>query len=374
MTSLHTATTKEEVERLISNHANVDQKDIYGQKPFYSACKRGNLEVVMELHRICFTYVSWSWYEGKFDLNNMKTDYYYIIVTPIDIAAKEGHYHVVEFLISQGYNYDNVLMFAAMNGNMDIIHFMLRLKKPPNINQAIYKSHITPLNTACFFGQLDAVNELLYRGATVSEYSFYTLCKGSADDHTSCSILMALVSQYGNVVDAAKEEWEYKKSIIHILVKKGKYYSLDFLIGMSCDINVRNKNEDTPLNIACESYNPNFEIIKLLITNGADVNIPNLDGEMPLHKICVNDDINLEIIEALIAGGANVNAVDGHGNTPLHEICTSDDINLEIIQTLIAGGTSVNAVNKLGYTPLDCARLFSKNLNYEIAQILAVCD
>lgn len=49
MTSLHTATTKEEVERLISNHANVDQKDIYGQKPFYSACKRGNLEVVMEL-------------------------------------------------------------------------------------------------------------------------------------------------------------------------------------------------------------------------------------------------------------------------------------------------------------------------------------
>lgn len=108
----------------------------------------------------------------------------------------------------------------------------------------------------------------------------------------------------------------------------------------------------------CE-YEPNIEIIKLLIENGADVNQTNEHKSTPLHYAVELKNKGTEIIKLLIDKGADVNAKDSAGNTPLH--CAVSN-SLENTKILIDNGADVNAKSRNGETPLNTARDYKDGL------------
>ena len=184
----------------------------------------------------------------------------------------------------------------------------------------------------------------------------------------------------------------------------------ELIIDEGEDVNVRDRNEKTPLHFAIDK-----ELAELLLDKGADVNARDKKGMTPMHTIMENPMINPvmvmpltpiqardqmqtallksggEIVELLIARGAevdaksnlkktplhlaaaegnagmvallisksaNVNAMDDQGATPLHEAANMNGIDwvtakLATIKIMIANGANVNAMDSQGRTPLD---------------------
>lgn len=119
-----------------------------------------------------------------------------------------------------------------------------------------------------------------------------------------------LVSQGANVNFTTRGE-----TALHHAIRSGCFESVKFLIEARAELNVFNKDGESPLILAAK--NRNAEITKLLIENGADVNLKN-DKEMSALKILREEEKlylnnqnkqvyykNLkEIIELLIEAGA----------------------------------------------------------------------
>jgi ankyrin repeat protein len=95
------------------------------------------------------------------------------------------------------------------------------------------------------------------------------------------------------------------------------------------DINIQDKDGDTPLHIAV--FLCNLDIIKILIKHGASINIKDKWGQTAIHRLyfCMNDNQILKIIELLHINKANFNQIDNFGNTVLH-LALKQIIKLEI--------------------------------------------
>ncbi len=95
------------------------------------------------------------------------------------------------------------------------------------------------------------------------------------------------------------------------------------------DINIQDKDGDTPLHIAI--FLCNLDIIKILIKYGADTKIKDKWGQTPIHRLyfCINDNQILKIIDLLYKNNANFNEIDNFGNTVLH-LALKQIIKLEI--------------------------------------------
>jgi ankyrin repeat protein len=129
-------------------------------------------------------------------------------------------------------------------------------------------------------------------------------------------------------------------NIVELLIDKGATYS-DSL-------------NNTLLHIAAS--NKITDIVELLIKKGADVNMQNKDGNTPLHIAALNKNVhykalekNKKIIDLLIENKADVNMQNKDGNTPLHTAVISK-INYTV-DLLLDKGANVNMINNDGYTP-----------------------
>jgi len=174
---------------------------------------------------------------------------------------------------------------------------------------------------------------------------------------------------------------------LHEAVKKNSISEINSLIEKGVDINAKNQNNATPVDVAlCNGY---YEVAKLLIEKGAKVDEAAVfNGQTVLQRvICiatspnyeetaifmikkgysinVKDDLGktslhyaaeirfTEISRLLIEKGVDVNAKDNAGNTPLHNAATNNCI--EIAKLLIEKGADINAVSQSGNSPLNNA-------------------
>jgi ankyrin repeat protein len=156
-----------------------------------------------------------------------------------------------------------------------------------------------------------------------------------------------LLNQDKNLISAKNQ---YKSSLLHCAVKKGKKEIIELLIEKGANVNVKDEYEKTTLHWAI--FKGNKEIIELLIEKGVDVNLQNKRGVSPLHMIPFNKK-NTDISKLLIRNGADINAKDQNQKTPL--INAAENGHKEIVELLIENGADINAKDSVGLSALHIA-------------------
>ena len=212
-------------------------------------------------------------------------------VTPLIIAAHNGHLNSVEILLKHGADIET-------RGTL-------------KIGDEVIKG-CTPLWTAAATGHLDVVKLLIERNADV-------------DGRTSTDSTPLRAAACEGHLD-----------VVRCLVESG------------ANVNARTIIENTPLMVAC--YRGHLSVITYLINEGAFVDLPNKDGNTALHYAAQRG--HLETVSQLLALGAP-QLPNNQGLTPLLHAC--DYCSIEIVEYLIkrpecAKEQRIDALELLGAT------------------------
>ena len=192
-------------------------------------------------------------------------------VTPLIIAAHNGHLNSVKILL--GYGAD------------------IEARGTLNIEDVVIEG-CTPLWAAADTGHLDVVKLLIKRKADVDGRA----SKGSTP--------LRVAAHEGHL------------DIVRCLVESG------------ADVNARNFYEATPLIVAC--YHGHLRVVTYLINKGAFVDLQAKDGNTALHHAAERG--HLETVSQLLSLGAS-QLPNNQGLTPLLYAC--DKCSIEIVEYLI---------------------------------------
>ena len=204
------------------------------------------------------------------------------------------------------------------------------------------------------------------RGGGLNEDALFAAVKAENGER-----LNAILKLLGPDVNARNN---YRKTPLFYACEKGNMNIAQALIDNGADIDVRDVDGKTPLEIAKETIdkeklrnaaaeykkknNPNnaneelFAAVKkkettaadinAILDKGANVNARNVLQSTPLHIACGNG--HMELAMALVDRGADVDARDVAQRTPLHWACV--DGHMEVAMALVDRGADVDANNK----------------------------
>lgn len=146
----------------------------------------------------------------------------------------------------------------------------------------------------------------------------------------------------------------------------------------SNNLNIVDKNGETPLYLVSGRDFSYFQIIKKMIEKGADPNIAREDGKIPLHAASWASQ-NIKVIKFLVDNGSNINKQDNDGYTPLmlcieHSKYTGEKA-LQTVNFLISKGCDTKLKNKRNENSIEIIMRLIKeeedvykeypNLNYK---------
>ena len=192
-------------------------------------------------------------------------------VTPLIIAARNGHLNSVKILL--GYGAD-IEARGTLKTGIEVIE------------------GCTPLWAAASFGRLDVVKLLIEQNADV-------------DGRTSTGSTPLRTAAINGHLD-----------VVRCLVESG------------ADVNARTITENTPLIVAC--YHGHLNVVIYLIDKGAFMDLQNKDGSTALHVAAQRG--HLEIVRQLLALRAS-QLPNNQGLTPLLYAC--NECSIEMVECLI---------------------------------------
>ncbi|KAM3924789.1 uncharacterized protein RB166_008143 [Leptodactylus fuscus] len=108
----------------------------------------------------------------------------------------------------------------------------------------------------------------------------------------------------------------------HFRLSERNVHSINFLISQGLNVNIHDKNGDSPLHFAA-LHTENYEILKLLLSCNAEVNALNKDFITPLYNAIISS--NFHGAKLLIDYGANLDYQDKSGLTAFDHIKNIDD-------------------------------------------------
>lgn len=126
-----------------------------------------------------------------------------------------------------------------------------------------------------------------------------------------------------------------------------RIYNVNILLKNNVNVNLCNKERQSPFSIACQ--HGHFYIVNILLKNGAHFNQRNKQRFSSLYRACQNR--YDEIVELLLQNDANV--ILGSGHFSLFIACQEGHCN--IVKRLIEKGAVVDKCVKKGTIPLYVA-------------------
>jgi ankyrin repeat protein len=231
-------------------------------------------------------------------------------VFPFYLAARYGHLSIVDLFLEK--NPDDALCRSAMycaakGGHAHIVQRLISRGVQVNFFK---KNNYTPLHRASEKGSEDVVRILVKHEADVEAKTRQNnRAVHLAVIHGHINVLKALI-EHGASLDVKTME---KHTPMLIAAQRGYTSIIDLLYRSDIDVN-RVVNKQSALSIAT-SYGRE-DVVQQLIRLGANVNMQGLHQVTSLHLACKEG--YLGIMRALIAGGANLECVDKKGRTPLH--------------------------------------------------------
>ncbi|XP_067662018.1 putative ankyrin repeat protein RF_0381 [Haliotis asinina] len=239
-------------------------------------------------------------------------------LTPVLLAAYEGHWEVFSLLVSNEANIsllwpergENILHVACRGGNMKIVKYVL-------------KQNILDINWKTTDGYTPAVL------AASGEHNdvFDLLVEKGAD--------LTLVDNDGN-------------NILHLACLWGNIEVVKYVLTKDIvDINGRSKCRSTPVTEAARYGHK--EVLYMLSINGADMTTTDESGSNILH-LAISDD-RTECARYIIAEDfVNINASDDEGMTPL--ILAAQEGSGDVFALLVRKGGDLTSVDADGYNIL----------------------
>ena len=142
---------------------------------------------------------------------------------------------------------------------------------------------------------------------------------------------------------------EYEPNIFKAC-KENNFDSVQYMVYKHSDIEVKDKDGNTPLIVAIA--NDNYGIAHLLIENGANIENPDMRGNTPLMVASAAG--HVKMVKLLVSKGANVNASSDSGNTALQYASVMNET--AIVKFLLKNGANKNIKDSMGKTAKDWSR------------------
>ena len=319
-------------------------------------------------------------------------------LTPLQIAAKNGHSEVIRELLSQNPNMEpryfidiphetngmSALHYAAENGFDEIVTFMVTEHGWDCDAQDSLGG--TPLIKAARNGKATVVETLLEGGADssrrggenynlgFSQFFFETYEFKQEINVRPTAVHHAAVNGHENVIAVLPYSDQTYGSraatALHLGAAYGYPNVVQTLLLKGAEIEKKDFGGMTALHHA--SYYGHTAVVRLLLKNGCEPDMQTTEKLTALHIAAYS--ARNEVIKLLIAHGAATGRKTGPitipglgGGTPLHLAAGNADA--ETIRTLVDCGASLEDKTKYGMTPLNLA-ITSKN----VANVLALIE
>ena len=284
---------------------------------------------------------------------------HYEVAGPKRFFRNECHKEVVQAIINKGADVNasnkqnkTALMMACLERNIGAINVLLNAGADPRTANIDGDTclHIA-VRTQCNKETLQAIVD---HGADVNAISInnQTALMISCLMQNVDAITVLLDSRADpNIADADGN------TCLHCAVKQGcNKYVCQALLNHGADVNVRNKNDQTALMMAC--LKANVDVINILLNAGANPKATDTDGETCLHKAVTKKGkfrmhCNKETLQAIIDHGADVNATNKEDRTALMISCMNGYI--DSTNVLLNAGANPNISDADGGTCLHDA-------------------
>jgi ankyrin repeat protein len=324
-------------------------------------------------------------------------------LSELQLAARDGYYSVVEFILSQGISPNgpergsSPAALAASRGHLRIVELLLDRKADVNrqdgfgntalilATQQGFKSVVELLlarganvnhanneqKTALIYAAqkgFTAVAELLLeRGADVNHadnfnstalhyaaaYGFAPMTKLLLEKGAKPDVLSADYSGRQDVRDTSGHTlWPNRGATALHLAAAGQFVPVvEALLTGGASAKAVNYDKVTPLHLAAVKGNSN--VCALLLEKGADPNVEDSNGNTSFSHAIASG--RTETVALFVAKGADLNraiVLQGSANYPKYPVHLAIFKTPDVLQAVLQGKPNLEVVNRHGQTPL----------------------
>lgn len=210
--------------------------------------------------------------------------------------------------LSGKYNKDNLLIYAAKRGRIQVVKLLL-----DNISVDLYNNVVV---FATQYGHLELVDFLLGKGTTNLDYLF----KIAIDNHNLSMVVLLL--------DKGADIHTQNDYALKVAAFGGDFILVKLLLDRGANIHV---NNDYALRWGCQ--NNNLMVVKLLLDRGANIHV---DNNSPLQWAAKEG--NFEVVKLLLSRGADIHALE---NAALR--FAAEKGHFEVVKLLVNKGADIHA-------------------------------
>ncbi|XP_067660118.1 putative ankyrin repeat protein RF_0381 [Haliotis asinina] len=334
---LHAASAghKDVFDVLVEAGAHLSLLDGDKETILHVACEGGNVEIIKHLLKQDFVDIDTRDISGW---------------TPVMYGARHGHKNVFDVLVDKGADLSlvgrhktNILHFACVGGNVEIIKYLLKYNIV-DIDSRLDKGW-TPIMQGASEGHKNVFDVLVKAGADLSlvagnkETILHVACEGG-----NVEIIKYLLTQ--GIVDIDNQDSNGRTPVMQAATF-GQNDAFDLLVEAGANLSLVDYDEETIFQLSCEGGN--VDIIKYVLAH-ENVDINGRDGSgltTVMYAVISEQD---DVYDLLVKWGADLSLLDKDNNNILHLACGGD--NVEIVRHLLTHNiVDINSRNGEDRTP-----------------------